>query len=147
MEADAKKYNHSCTIYDFSKVKNAFFSFTINRQVDSADEIFSISCIQQGNRLQSYRNKVQANKRFQPSRFSILLMTADGRWVNATHTGWDSFNAALLLKEGFLLPGTYFVCIDPAWDPSANFNADYKKVMIDVYSPLSEINLQLVSEQ
>ena len=74
-------------------------------------------------------------------------MTADGRWVNATHIGFDSFNAALLLKEGLLQPGTYIVCIDPTWDASANFHADYKKVMIDVYCPLRDINLNLLSEQ
>ena len=74
-------------------------------------------------------------------------MTADGRWVSATHTGYDNFNAALLLKKGLLKPGTYFVCVDPAWDPSANYHADYKKVMVDVYSTLRDVNLQLVSEQ
>ena len=74
-------------------------------------------------------------------------MTADGRWVSATHTGYDNFNAALLLKKELLQPGTYFVCVDPAWDPSANYHADYKKVMVDVYSTLRDVNLQLVSEQ
>ena len=74
-------------------------------------------------------------------------MTADGRWVGATHIGFDSFNATLLLEEGLLQPGTYIVCIDPTWDASANFHADYKKVMIDVYCPLRGTNLKLVSEQ
>lgn len=70
-----------------------------------------------------------------------MLMSSEGKWIGATHIGWGSFNAALLLKENFLLPGTYFVCIDPTWDDSANFHPDYKKVMIDVYCPLQDVNL------
>lgn len=72
-------------------------------------------------------------------------MTADGRWVEGTHTGWHSFNAALLMREGCLQPGTYYVCIDPEWDPLASLNADYRKVMIDVYSPIRDTNLRKVS--
>lgn len=46
VEADSNKYHHSNTIYDFSKEKNAFFSFTIDRQINLSEEVFSISCMQ-----------------------------------------------------------------------------------------------------
>jgi len=36
-------------------------------------------------------------------------MTNDGKWVNATHGGGQSFNFSLLLKEGILLPGNYII--------------------------------------
>lgn len=76
-----------------------------------------------------------------------MLMTQEGKWIGATHGGDQSFNFSLLLKEGFLLPGTYIVQIDPTWNESADFHKDYKKVMVDIYCPQSNLQLNPVPEQ
>jgi hypothetical protein len=64
-----------------------------------------------------------------------MLMTASGEWVGATHGGAYSFNYSLLLKEGTLAPGEYVVLVDPTWNDAAEFDPNYKKVLVDVYSP------------
>jgi hypothetical protein len=38
------------------------------------------------------------------------------------------------IAEGILEPGLYKLIIDPVFDKTADSNADYKKVVIDVYS-------------
>lgn len=138
-ECDASKLQHSNFLHNFTLDKLAFFSFEVTKQIDLSAELFSISVIQQGKRIESYRNKVLP-KRFQPSDFSIMLMSEEGKWMDATHGGSQSFNFSLVLKEGFLFPGRYYLLIDPTWHESAAWSNDYKKCLIDIYSSL---NLQI----
>jgi hypothetical protein len=70
-----------------------------------------------------------------------MLMSPEGKWIGATHGGNESFNFSLLLREGFLLPGTYIVQVDPSWNDSANFHKDYKNVMVDIYCPQQNLNI------
>jgi hypothetical protein len=37
--------------------KLAFFKIKVDRQIDLENEVFAVSCLQQGPRLQSYRHK------------------------------------------------------------------------------------------
>jgi hypothetical protein len=115
--------------------KLAFFKIKVDRQIDTANEVFAISCLQQGQRLKSYRQKLNNPKKFENSEFSIMLMTASGEWVGGTHGGSHTFNYSLLLKEGTLEAGEYVVLVDPTWNNTADFHPDYKKVLVDVYAP------------
>ena len=38
-----------------------------------------------------------------------MLMTMEGRWIDATHGGSDNFNFSLLVNDAILLPGTYMI--------------------------------------
>ena len=58
----------------------AFFSFTLHRAVDINTQAFSISVLQQGNRLGHYRLKEQG-RRFDPANFNIVLMKATGEFI------------------------------------------------------------------
>lgn len=69
-----------------------------------------------------------------PSEFGIMLMTDDGKWVNASHGEQNQFCQSVVPKEGTLLPGKYIVHIDPTWNKTADYSADYKNVLIDIYS-------------
>lgn len=64
-----------------------------------------------------------------------MLMTASGEWVGASHGGRYSFNYSLLLREGTLAPGEYVALVDPTFNFAAEYNSDYKNVLVDVYSP------------
>ena len=57
-----------------------FFRFRLDRQIDFRNEAFAISVSQQGDRLGRYRLK---NKKFEPSRFNILLGKTDGQLAKA----------------------------------------------------------------
>ena len=91
------------------------------------------------------RKKQNNDRKFVSSEFSIMLMTADGEWVNASHGGSWVFNFSLLMKEGKLKAGEYVVLVDPSWNEEASFHQDYKKVMVDLYAPC-QTQLQRMSE-
>lgn len=75
-----------------------------------------------------------------------MLMTAGGEWVGASHGGCHRFVFSLLLREGTLQPGEYVILVDPTWNESANYDPQYKQVLIDLYSSC-QTELQPVSQE
>lgn len=87
MENNPAKYIHSQLYHSFgavdeSPMPQAFFSFTLTKEVDFNQSAFAISAIQQGERLKNYRDK-DPSKLFSASPFNIVLMTEKGEFVNA----------------------------------------------------------------
>ena len=81
---DFNNYQHSSAFLNFSTDQSdqpmTFFRFRLDRQIDFRNEAFAISVSQQGDRLGRYRLK---NKKFEPSRFNILLGKTDGQLAKA----------------------------------------------------------------
>ena len=91
----------------------AFFSFNLNRAVDINTQAFTISVLQQGNRLAHYRLKEQG-RRFDPANFNIILMKATGEFIQARFG--NRFMFSLLNSKISLPPGKYVFMIDPIWN-------------------------------
>ena len=70
------KDQHSYFEYDFSSSELAFFTFELHQKIDVEQSVFSVTCIQQGPRIQ-YERKNQ----FKPSSFEMKLMTNDSRTI------------------------------------------------------------------
>ena len=76
-----------------------------------------------------------------------MLMTAEGEWIGACRGGKYDLNFSLLLNEGTLNSGEYVVLVDPIWHESAAFHPDYKKVLVDLYSPCPFAELQKMPQE
>ena len=132
IKTDDDAYTKSTHLHDFSEDKLAYFSIELENAVDCENEIFSIGCIQQGDRLKKWRSRNDEEK-WWPSEFGILLMTAGGEWVAGIHGGASNMNFSLLLQDEQLEPGQYIICVDPTWNESSETHEDFKKVLIDIY--------------
>ena len=88
--------------------------------------------IQQGERLQNYRQK-DPSKRFDVSNFNIVLMTTSGEFIGARFG--KRFNFSLLNNNNILNPGKYIVMIDPLWNETIRNDDLYKEVLVDIYAP------------
>ena len=72
------KDQHSYFEYDFSSSELAFFTFERHQKIDVEQSVFSVTCIQQGPRIQYWKRKLFA---FEPSSFEMKLMTNDSRTI------------------------------------------------------------------
>lgn len=117
---------------DDTTIPQAFFQFTLTREVNFKDRAFAISVLQQGDRLMNYRQK-DPKKLFNPSKFNIVLMTADGEFVHGRYG--SGFTFSLLTENIVLKPGKYILMIDPMWNESTANDQLYREVLIDVYCP------------
>lgn len=148
IEANPDKYHHSDIFYEFgsedqTSMPQAFFRFTLEQEIDSAEAVFAISCQQQGDRLKNYRLK-DASKVFKPSDFNVMLMKADGEYVGAKNG--RRFMFSLLNDDTVLQPGEYIFMVDPIWNASADLHEDFKKVMISIYAP-EQIEILPISDR
>lgn len=96
--------------------KPAFFRLFLDRELDLAQETFSISVHQQGARLATYKQQGNPN-RYQPASFSIMLFTADGKLIDSCR-GVDTFTPTLQPKRGVLEASGdgYVLMIDSPWE-------------------------------
>ena len=62
-----KVYSHSYALEDFTDTVQSFFTFELKKPIDTNEQTFSISCIQQGDTLKSYRNDRRKEQQFMPS--------------------------------------------------------------------------------
>ena len=120
-ECNFQKYHHSGTYHDFtndvSALPQAFFKFTLPSDIDCSKDVFAVSVSQQGDRLGRYRLKDET-KKFEESRFNIVLGKVDGTFVKAD-VG-DDFLFYLENEETPLAAGEYIVMIDPIWNGKAS---------------------------
>ena len=135
----ASRYSHSNIHHSFgpaddSHPQQAFFSFTLTKEIDFMESVFGISVLQQGNRLGNYRKTVDSEK-FKPTQFNIVLMTKGGKFVKARFG--SRFMFSLENTDLVLPPGAYVMMIDPIWDPTANNDGAYRDVLVDIYGPES----------
>lgn len=115
---------------DTSPLPQAFFKFTLNRNIEFNKDVFAISVSQQGDRLGRYRLKNAAQK-FEACNFSILLGSRDGKFIKAD-AGAD-FLFYLDNNEIELEAGEYIVMIDPIWNECAERENEFRQVMLDIY--------------
>ena len=94
----------------------AFFQFTLRREVNFEERAFAISVLQQGDRLKNYRQK-DPSKLYEPSNFNIVLMTDKGEFIHARYG--NGFTFSLLTEKIVLKPGKYIVMVDPHWNETA----------------------------
>ena len=55
VEYNQQKFKHSNLLHDFTADKFAFFSFTLKKDINLNEMVFSVDLSQQGDRLGSYR--------------------------------------------------------------------------------------------
>ena len=103
----------------------AFFTFTLAKEIRFEKEAFAISVSQQGNRLGSYRLK-DSKKKFEPSQFNILLGKTDGTFAKANFG--SEFMFSLDNEDLNLTAGEYIMMIDPIWNASAYITREFKKI-------------------
>ena len=136
-EQDDKNYFHSQVMHDFNTNEEgkpqAFFKFTLTKDIQPNSHAFTLSVFQQGDRLGTYRLKNE-KQAFKPSEFSILLMTEAGEFVTANFG--SNFMQSLFNDNLALAAGTYCVMIDPIWNACVSNNPQlYKIVILDAYAP------------
>ena len=100
--------------------------------IDCKTSSFAISCHQQGERLLNYKHK-DPNKLYESTDFNIVLMTEDGKFVNARFG--HGFTFSLINQDIKLTEGKYIFMVDPVWNESAKNSLEYKQVLIDVFGP------------
>jgi hypothetical protein len=60
----------------------AFFTFELHQKIDVEQSVFSVTCIQQGPRIQYAKRKSFAfSFAFEPSSFEMKLMAKDSRTI------------------------------------------------------------------
>mmetsp|Transcript_35119 Transcript_35119/g.46233 ORF Transcript_35119/g.46233 Transcript_35119/m.46233 type:complete len:220 (+) Transcript_35119:753-1412(+) len=120
VENNEAKYAHSQLYHSFgdqdsSPLPQAFFSFNLQYPIDFNMHAFAISVIQQGPRLQNYRQSDQS-KFFHESNFNIVLMTEKGEFVHARFGKRFTFSLLNIKENIKLKPGKYVIMIDPLWN-------------------------------
>jgi hypothetical protein len=63
-----------------------------------------------------------------------MLMTKQGKFIKGSQGGNDRFLFSLTMLEGILEAGEYTIMVDPQFNDSVNYDLEYKKIMVDVYS-------------
>jgi len=144
VEANNQKYCHSgITMVDFKDDPHgqAFFEFTLSKNINCDKEVFAINANNCGPRLQNYKIDM-----FEYLPYNFMLMTADGKFVTAGKSGSQQFMATLLVKEGTLKAGKYILRVDPQTHRGSQDNDNYKKVVIDFYCS-QKIKINRVEDQ
>lgn len=135
VENAPEKYSRSNFFHKFelnAEKPQAFFSFNLKSKIDFNKQAFAISVLQQGQRLANYR--LPNFGKFTESEFNIVLMTKQGKFVNARFG--SRFMFSLLNDDIELEAGEYVFMVDPLWNESAGFEEDYTDVLLDVLAPV-----------
>ena len=134
MPNDPSQFSHSLLEFDFARLqdKPAYFKFTLQTSVDCHKTSFAISVQQKGNRIGLYR--AAADSKFTPSRFNLVLMN-ETKIVKSHVCASPAFQNSLIVEDCVLKPGSYCLIVDPIWDESTKLSPDFKKIVVDVYSP------------
>lgn len=82
----------------------------------------------------NYRNP-NGDTYFQESNFNIILMTEQGEFVHARYGKRFTFSLLNIKENITLKPGKYIVMVDPLWNETADNDAMYREVLLDIYAP------------
>ena len=134
------QYKRSNFTYNFGdEEQDLFFEFELTKDMDTVDLDLAVTVTQQGNRLGNYRAR---EKPFQPSSFSIVLISESGHWIGATQN--DKFSTSLLVDDRVLQAGKYMALVSAAWNSASNYHSEYKQVFVEIISN-QEITFRQVS--
>jgi len=92
-----------------------------------------VSACQHGDRLGQYKVFKDGKVMFKESRFTMILLTADGEYVGHSD-GNPRFLYSYIKKSGVLKAGDYFLFVDCCWNETTAFDKDYMRVTIDVFT-------------
>lgn len=92
----------------------------------------------------NYRNP-NGDTYFQESNFNIILMTEQGEFVHARYGKRFTFSLLNIKENITLKPGKYIVMVDPLWNETADNDAMYREVLLDIYAP-ETVDLDQVSD-
>ena len=112
-----------------------YLDFTLNEDINLDEDYFSISCIQQGDRITSFKLKEGDDTTFNLSEFGIVLikreqLLSDCKLIKAKSGGTIDWHFSLGLKKGKLLKGDYSIVLYTYWNKSIKYFPQSKHVNV-----------------